>query len=452
MAVCLHPRYISNPQKKENYLLGLDMVKRLGADCQYLSPYYRDNLVVPCGKCINCLKNKQNAMVSRVISEAKERHSFHFVTLTYDEDSLPLAESVYRCDVSTGECEHVGLEKVDCNGVPFIDIRPRIVHGHRICDLALSNRMRSIAPGGSPRYIDFPLFEGREIEGYTYFSRVTPSLNREDVRLWIKACRVAFKRETGSKLDFTYICVGEYGPRTCRPHYHLAFFGLSDEEVSWMVDRWLYGSQKSWKRVKAVNDDKTNGYQIAARYIGKYMSKGKYDCASVLDKDAQKPRVMQSIGVGKALVKELRSYCCAFDMYGEYDLNSFWCPDLNRKLNASEVASLVDVVSQRNTYCIAPDRNLPVPKVIKKEIFYERSKIDKAFYFPTTLQRMVSAYIRDKFETLRLQEFEKFLSENPSRAYNEIVALYERHQNAIAEAASDSSVENLRQFYRKSHF
>lgn len=452
MAVCLHPRYISNPQSKEHYLAGLDVVKRLPGSCKYLSPYYRDNLVVPCGKCINCLKNKQNAMVSRCLAEAQKRHTFHFVTLTYDEENLPLAQTLYRVNVETGECEHCALERVTCEGDIFYDGSPTIVHGHRSHNLFLSNEMRHIAPSENPRYLDTWLFDGRDFDGYKYFSRVTPSLNREDVRLWIKSSRIAYLREFGKPLKFSYTCVGEYGPRTCRPHYHLAFFGLFTEEVSWLVERWRYGCQKSFKQVKNVNGDGSDGFTIAARYIGKYMSKGKFECESVTNKDCEKPRVIQSIGLGRSLADSLRAEMCAFDVYGEYDLNTFFCPSLGRSLNETEIDVVVRSVAERNKYCISPGRFLPIPKVIQKVVYYEKSKVDASFYMPTALRRLVSAYLRNKFETARLQEFERFRACHASRPYNEVSLEFESVQNAIAESSSVAGETALRQFYNKSKF
>ena len=40
-----------------------------------LRPVLHDTLVVPCGKCINCLKNKQSSMVVRCKREAEQRGS-----------------------------------------------------------------------------------------------------------------------------------------------------------------------------------------------------------------------------------------------------------------------------------------------------------------------------------------------------------------------------------------
>lgn len=56
---------------------------------------YRCRLV-PCGRCYACLSNKRSSWSVRLKEELKHSTSAHFVTLTYDDDHLPL---VYIDDV-----------------------------------------------------------------------------------------------------------------------------------------------------------------------------------------------------------------------------------------------------------------------------------------------------------------------------------------------------------------
>lgn len=53
---------------------------------------------VPCGKCLDCRKQYQNEWIFRLTQEAKRSSFPCFVTLTYNDDNLPLA-----CDPETGE-------------------------------------------------------------------------------------------------------------------------------------------------------------------------------------------------------------------------------------------------------------------------------------------------------------------------------------------------------------
>ena len=93
MARCLHPRTIINPATYDapHMMATVRMGRRYGRE--NLRPVLHDTLVVPCGKCINCLKNKQSSMVVRCKREAEQRGSFAFMTLTYDDDHLPVTQT-----------------------------------------------------------------------------------------------------------------------------------------------------------------------------------------------------------------------------------------------------------------------------------------------------------------------------------------------------------------------
>ena len=44
---------------------------------------------VPCGKCGQCLTQKRNEWTFRIKEEQKSQHSAHFLTLTYNDESIP---------------------------------------------------------------------------------------------------------------------------------------------------------------------------------------------------------------------------------------------------------------------------------------------------------------------------------------------------------------------------
>jgi len=49
--------------------------------------------VVPCGKCNFCLETRRNHWCFRLSQELKKSTSAYFITLTYDEDNVPIAEN-----------------------------------------------------------------------------------------------------------------------------------------------------------------------------------------------------------------------------------------------------------------------------------------------------------------------------------------------------------------------
>ena len=112
MARCLAPITIKNPaaweKRQLRFLHDKPALFRYGRD--NLRPTNSDAIVVPCGKCLACLKNKQSSMVVRCLREAQKRGSFAFMTLTYDDDHLPITESMWRVNLRTGveeQCEEM---------------------------------------------------------------------------------------------------------------------------------------------------------------------------------------------------------------------------------------------------------------------------------------------------------------------------------------------------------
>lgn len=74
-----------------------------------ITPFYIDvvdkitglpsKVLVPCGKCEQCLKKKQSDWIARLMVEQQLALSSFFVTLTYDESHLPFPEGVNKRDV-----------------------------------------------------------------------------------------------------------------------------------------------------------------------------------------------------------------------------------------------------------------------------------------------------------------------------------------------------------------
>lgn len=66
------------------------------------SPVY--SIQVPCGKCIECLKQYQNSWIVRLFTEALQHPNMLFFTLTYNADTVPelvtqdglIVRSVYK--------------------------------------------------------------------------------------------------------------------------------------------------------------------------------------------------------------------------------------------------------------------------------------------------------------------------------------------------------------------
>lgn len=398
-----------------------------------LRPHVKDTLVVPCGKCLACLKNKQSAMVVRCKREAEQRGSFAFMTLTYDDDHLPLTQSLFAVDkVSGTEFQEHPAEFVSTGYHP---------------DKAYTDLFKSIDASDQPRYHSYFLMDDGTLE---YHVRITPSVCRSDVRNWLKQARIQFKRDYGESLpSFSYVAISEYGPRTCRPHYHLAFFGLQRKHLYYLLDRWRFGKVKQVRFVNQTNQDGSNGFLKASKYIGKYMSKGKFECQSVKCGASEKPRVCQSIGLGTKDIENIRRYVLAFDMYGEYDPVSLMQNGV--PLSKERVDALIDEIPRRLVYRVDDRTVLPMPRIIRDKVFkFDDHECKKKVSTP--LWAMVARSLRDQFDRESAERFEQFCSRFPERTPTENAAQFARFEAFNADIEEASMFEDYRQFYAKSHF
>ena len=73
----------------------------------------KDTQVVPCGKCVQCKINDQNEYVQRCLNAASDYGNVWFVTLTYNNDSVPVNEEGELIE-DTGEIvSHLTLNRED---------------------------------------------------------------------------------------------------------------------------------------------------------------------------------------------------------------------------------------------------------------------------------------------------------------------------------------------------
>jgi len=361
---------------------------------RYDSParYYKQNLhlsvtseylysvsVVPCGKCLDCLKRRQSDIAARAVREAHDKGSMHLVTLTYRDEMLPLSISLQVYDIDSGQLIS------SCPSRPMQrDISPDFDLPSEAYVLDCRARLKHLKKSQVSRKLYVPWFTDEEEGIYREFC-ITPSLHRRDVRLWLKSARVQYERDFGKPLpDFTYICCGEYGPKTCRPHYHLCFFGLSDKQIYYLCERWRYTYNRksrhskrcvktdnmgfyNVKRVKAKNADGTDGFAIASRYVSKYVAKGNFECDSAKCGLAEKPRLCLSSHFGSIIDSDAISYYRAYDLFGRYDIETL-CFDNGSKMSPEQLSEILKIVSERSKLQI-DSQNFCLPAAIKSYIW-----------------------------------------------------------------------------------
>lgn len=68
-------------------------------DPKHISSRGKSSILVPCGKCCECLKKYQNSWMFRMVEEFKCWSRCSMLTLTYSDENIP-----YYLDEETGEC------------------------------------------------------------------------------------------------------------------------------------------------------------------------------------------------------------------------------------------------------------------------------------------------------------------------------------------------------------
>lgn len=398
-----------------------------------------DFVKVPCGKCEECIKARQNSYMVRAYREVLKEGAAHFITLTYDNDNLPLCQVLQRREVSD-------------KGVQYwqnISSPELIKHGKDIYR-AISMPYWNSLGVGQERLASFNFYfstdgEKKYLKAPTLRLAVSPSLNSADVIKWLKKSREAYFRAYGERLQFKYYIVGEYGHKFQRPHYHGLFIGLTPFQMQFFMSHWTLGTRLDCQYIHAKDKDFERSAYHIAMYIGKYTSKGTFDVKGVVNGHCIKMRSMLSRHFGAELTLQEVNYFQAQDIY-KYDIHNPLFPDEDTKIK------VFDEISNRLVYYVG-SYPFPLPMSLRRSVFdwknvQGRSVWSKVYY-------QYSDYIRSRIEAEANYEFEKFISgfmaskfdSSLSDACNEFELLQDLSNNR----KSKSKRRSLSAFYASSH-
>lgn len=441
-----------------------------------LQGYSSDSVVtIPCGRCCECMKRKQNSIRFRVYNEAKKRGTMDFVTLTYNDDSLPIAQSFWIIDKDSGEMSLLSpCSVVDRSELPASVKRSILgdldsVRKHKVRYVSLRHPFSDI---------------DSQSDYYTFY---TPCHDYSEVKKLLKLIRKWYFLKYNEYADFSYLICPELGEHySRRPHFHCCFFGcpsdfIGDFSLAWSDGlyrpnaqtkrfllsnnikprHWYFGSQVSFlkdrykddvfftevfspkgfvnsQRVNAVNSDGSDGFAKCASYVGKYVGKGVFEDAVIKDHFLELPRVSISCGFGK-LPQDLIDWHLCKDIYGDYDdvtLNGLCKTDIDKivesvsnrlfhSFQGKNYAFPIQFKNQLFRRGIAKSRT-DVPSYIPKEVSYSYSEwpaSGKAFY--SALFYKVQAFIHDRTLQKLTDEFNSFISHHKSISLCQAVALFE---------------------------
>ena len=277
--------------------------------------------VVPCGKCIQCKTKDQGEYVQRCMNAANEDGQVWFVTLTYNNDNVPVN---YRLEDPSKLFDSDGEIIEDC--------------------------------------LDSSVLEYDEDTGEMTAKHRYLSLDREDLKKWKKRVKIRYERKFKKKLELKYIICGEYGPRTHRPHYHGMFFGLDKDAARMLEDDWNKNCGFTcFKYIPTFSVDGSNQVEKVAKYCSKYCVKvNELEDESVINQLVQKPRKVTSQGLGVPSAKkmmQLQRYQLCKDLF-DYDENK-----PQDTLTNSQQKLLINEIKKRR-------KASRLPRYLIKRLFY----------------------------------------------------------------------------------
>lgn len=259
--------------------------------CQHRSfitnRYTGARIAVDCGQCDYCIHKRAQKASIRVKTAGSAFKYSYFVTLTYDNEHIPLMNckvlhseyedvvgisgnihfgdehhkyipvSEYQCDDNSA-LRHIFFEQVQ-GVVPFDREIKEYVPVRDNWFLSMDAIRSFISKTQAVGSTDYPVSEqyGRD--------NLIPFLNYVDVQNYIKRLRKHLFKELGSYETLHFYAVGEYGPVHFRPHYHLLLF-TNSEKVSEVL---RYCHRKSWKLGRSDFQRAAGG---AGSYVASYVN------------------------------------------------------------------------------------------------------------------------------------------------------------------------------------
>lgn len=260
--------------------------------CQHRSfitnRYTGQRIAVDCGHCDYCIHKRAKKASMRVKTAGSAFKYSYFVTLTYDNEHVPLM----NCEVLHSEYEdalsisgdkvfgyekhsYIPVSEYSCSDTSFL----RHIFFTQVQGTVPYNRESSqYEPVKDNWFLSMDAIRsfiaktksvtpyGKEGElSARYGDNLIPYLNYVDVQNYIKRLRKHLKTALGSYETLHFYAVGEYGPVHFRPHYHILLF-TNSEQVSKVLRQC---HDKSWKLGRSDFQTSRGG---AASYVASYIN------------------------------------------------------------------------------------------------------------------------------------------------------------------------------------
>ena len=212
-----------------------------------VNKYTGEPVITSCGKCPACMLHKSSTMSLRCQLESTTKRFCMFVTLTYDNDHLPMALPVYYVNDKGIECVRVVdgdiiLSDIEMPHYKFRRLLAKFNLDGKIPYLFY--RHIQLFMKRFRKHLD--LCNHRYHQGYLnrlYREVISPRVQKEKEKKLLKSILDKIKYHNEKQVEkIRYYAVGELGPVHFRPHWHLLIWFDEQETLSYFAE----SLRKSW--------------------------------------------------------------------------------------------------------------------------------------------------------------------------------------------------------------
>lgn len=227
----------------------------------------------PCGYCIACKRHKISVWRNRLYRHMSNPDYYCvFITLTYDNENLPLVELDCSCDYPLFK----SFSRSKLRRINSHDQTPYRV-SFELDNPTEFNSFISRARGDELFIPHFVKFRSGDVKIFDEKSRFAVCL-KKDIQDFIKRLRTNIDRTFDPLQDLrvTYFICSEYGPSTFRPHYHGVLFFRDPNIAQWAVDCGVFNSWRKQSLPENAYGDKIASLIVnsaaSASYVSKYVT------------------------------------------------------------------------------------------------------------------------------------------------------------------------------------
>ena len=259
--------------------------------CQHRSfitnRYTGQRIAVDCGRCDYCIHKRAQKASMRVKTAGSAFKYSYFVTLTYDNEHVPLMNcevlhSEYEDALSISGDKVFGYERHSY--IPVSEYQPEdtsllrhIFFTQVQGTVPFDRELKEYVPVKDNWFLSMDAIRSfiqktQSVDNSVYpaaeqygLGNLIPFLNYVDVQNYIKRLRKHLKTSLGTYEALHFYAVGEYGPIHFRPHYHILLF-TDSKEVSEVLRQC---HDKSWKLGRSDFQIARGG---ASSYVASYVN------------------------------------------------------------------------------------------------------------------------------------------------------------------------------------